>query len=59
MKRPLRCMLIIHKWVIRQDSSDAPRYIACARCGTLKLLDPLGGNGELGRNLLLDDDRER
>ena len=32
MNRRLRCRLGLHKWVLKQDSRDAPRYYGCCRC---------------------------
>ena len=49
---------MIHKWVVKQDSSDAPRYFGCAKCGRMKVLDALGGVGGYGRNLLMDDNKD-
>ena len=37
MKRRLRCRLGVHKWVLKQDASDAPRYHGCRFCD--KILD--------------------
>ncbi|MBG6238197.1 hypothetical protein IWX78_001152 [Mycetocola sp. CAN_C7] len=58
-KLPLRCRLLMHKWVVMQDASDAPRYVGCKRCGRMKVLDSMGGVWGLGRNLLLDENKDR
>lgn len=36
MKRRLRCRLGLHKWVIKQDSPDAPRYHGCRFCDKIR-----------------------
>lgn len=33
MKRPLRCRVGWHKYVVVQESPDAGRYHRCVRCG--------------------------
>lgn len=38
MKRRLRCRFGLHKWVVMQDSSDAPKYHGCRYCD--KIMDP-------------------
>lgn len=37
MKRRLRCRLGMHKWMVKQDSPDAPKYHGCRYCD--KILD--------------------
>lgn len=54
--RSVRCILSFHRWVMKQDSSDAPRYRACARCGRTKVFDPING-GDVGRNMYLFGDK--
>ncbi|MBG6237511.1 hypothetical protein IWX78_000454 [Mycetocola sp. CAN_C7] len=39
MKRPLRCRIGIHKYVITQDSPEGGRYYRCARCGRTSNID--------------------
>lgn len=47
MTRRLRCRLGWHKWVVRQDSRDAPRYHSCIYCD--KIMDQVGRPiGDLG-----------
>ena len=36
MKRPLRCRLGLHKWVLKQDTPDGGRYHGCARCDRMQ-----------------------
>ena len=28
----LRCKLRFHKWIVKQEASDTPRYWGCAYC---------------------------
>lgn len=59
MPRPFRCRLMIHKWVVKQEASDSPRYVGCARCDAIKMVDfrPEAMPGEgAGKVLLFDDD---
>lgn len=39
MKRRLRCRLGLHKWVVKQDSTDGPRYHGCRYCDKILDLD--------------------
>jgi hypothetical protein len=39
MRRRLRCRLGLHKWVVKQDSRDAPRYYGCLYCDKMQDLD--------------------
>jgi len=32
MSRRLRCRVKLHKWVLKQESRDAPRYFGCRFC---------------------------
>jgi hypothetical protein len=32
MKRRMRCNLNGHKWVVKQDSKESPRYYGCLYC---------------------------
>lgn len=56
MKRPLRCQFGIHRWVTKQDSPEAPRYVACDRCGALR--DNRPENMDAGPNLSSRLDRD-
>lgn len=58
MKRPLRCTLMIHKWIVKQDSPDGPRYAGCARCDAIKMVDTRleAFTTEFGHSFLADDD---
>lgn len=39
MKQRIRCRIGLHKWVIMQDSSDAPRYYGCRYCDKMSDFD--------------------
>ena len=56
MKRPLRCWLMVHKWVVKQDTLESPRYVACAYCDTLR--DNRPENMDAGPNLYSKLDRD-
>jgi hypothetical protein len=40
MKQRLRCRVGLHKWVAKQDSSDAPRYLGCVYCDKTTDVEP-------------------
>ena len=61
MKRPLRCRLMVHTWIVKQNDEDGHRFVGCARCEAIKMVDSrpetiLGGGP--GTNLLFDDSHE-
>jgi hypothetical protein len=39
MKKPFRCRLGIHKWVVRREPDVAP-YHECARCEKVRITEP-------------------
>lgn len=56
VKRPLRCVLSMHKWETKQLSPESPRYIACAYCDALRDVRP--ENMPAGPNLYSRLDRD-
>jgi hypothetical protein len=41
MKRRLRCRVRFHKWVIKEDARDAPRYWGCRYCDATRDIEDL------------------
>lgn len=56
MRRRLRCVLSLHRWEVKQLSTDAPRYVACAYCDALRDVRP--ENMATGPNLYSRLDRD-
>lgn len=52
MKRRLRCRVGLHRWALKQDSPDSPKYIGCLDCNEAqdpefwRMMD--GGGGYAG-----------
>ena len=49
-------MLGNHRWEVKQESPDSPRYVACARCNALQ--DNRPENMDAGPNLYSRLDRD-
>ena len=47
MRKPLRCRLGIHKWVVRREPDVAP-YHECTRCSKVRSNDLPVGIGDAG-----------